>query len=944
MDQRLERSSPGRGAAILCALCLAGLAEGCGGGGGGTTTYTVTASAGAGGTISPQSVNVAQRATATFAVTPDAGFLVAAVTGCGGSLQGTTYVTAPVTGACQVNASFRRPRVSGTVFPAGGTAVDSDVNDPFAPHFANDDFPIAQAIPNPVTLGGYVNAPGEGPDGRSQAEGDEFDVYRVALLANQTITLRIASEDVADDLDLHLADIQGELVDSSADLSARVESLVVPADGEYFVIVNAWTGASNYLLSIGQPVAEASRPLRLSDPFLAGELVLRLAQAPERLEDNGAPGLAALARAKGRGDGAGRRNMLVRLEELTPFQPGIAPMARGRTADREITGLPGGLQVSDRLLARKLETVLYAKALARDPAVAEVMPNYVYHLHATFTPNDPRFGLQWHYPQISLPQAWPQSTGSGVIVAVIDSGVFLGHPDLGGRLVPGWDFILGIPEGDDPGDDPVPPGGSSFHGTHVAGTVAAATDNGLGVAGVAFGARVMPLRVCTTTGCPAYAVEQGLRFAAGLPNDSGTVPAQAAGVINLSLGRSGPALASEQALFDELRALDVVVVASAGNSGSSTPGYPAAYRNVLAVSAVDIRGQLAFYSNFGPWVDVAAPGGDHRWDLNADGFPDGVLSTIADDREGPPQPRYAFLQGTSMAAPHVAGVVALMRAAAPGLAAQDIETLLRNGVITDDLGAPGRDDLYGHGLINAAKAVAEAMDSGGQPVELEPFAVASPPSVNFSTSAQSLEVVLSNTGGGELEFGTPAEDSSGWLSLSAALSDGSLVLTLSVQRMGLEEGVYSATVTVPSSANTVHIPVLMQVAQVLSANVGLQWVLLVDPETFETRHSATAEPTGDGPQAFRIDDVAPGSYLLVSGSDADNDGFVCDAGESCGVHRGPGDVVLVEVDGGDVAGLEFTSGYELATTETQAAGPLPAGIARQPTDPPRDLKNVPAGE
>jgi serine protease len=454
----------------------------------------------------------------------------------------------------------------------------------------------------------------------------------------------------------------------------------------------------------------------------------------------------------------------------------------------------------------------------------------------------------------------------------------------------------------------------------VAGTVAAATNNGIGVAGIAFGARVMPLRVCTATGCPGHAIEQALRFAAGLSNDSGTVPATPAQVINLSLGRQGgPALATEQNLYNALRTQNIVVVSSAGNNNTNEPGYPAAYDNVWAVSAVDIEGNRAYYSNFGAWIDVAAPGGDLRRDVNGDGFPDGVLSTYVDDRDGSPLPRYLFMQGTSMASPHVAGVVALMRSAVPALSAQDIEALLRNGTITDELGAPGRDDTYGHGLINAAKAVSAALNTGGEPVALEPFMSASPPQVNFGTGLGRVTVVLSNAGGGELVFGTPTQDSGSWLAVSAQQSGEQLFLTLTAERSGLEQGVYSATVTVPSNANTVEIPVVLQVADVLSASIGLQYVLLADPDTFQVLRGAVAEPLADGRQSFRIDDVEPGEYLLVSGSDADNDNFICDQGESCGIYRTPGDIVLIQVGGEDVTGLEFTSGYELSSTAAEAA-------------------------
>ena len=229
------------------------------------------------------------------------------------------------------------------------------------------------------------------------------------------------------------------------------------------------------------------------------------------------------------------------------------------------------------------------------------------------------------------------TTGANAIVAVIDTGVVLSHPDLQGQLVDGYDFIKdpavavdgdGIdPNPDDPGDRFDPSGSSSFHGTHVAGTVAAATNNAVGVAGVAFGAKVMPLRVCGRPrslmegGCDIYDIEQAVLFAAGLANDSGTVPPRRADVINLSLGGDigSPA---EQAIFDQAGAAGVVIVAAAGNlepGQSPYPTYPAAYPGLIGVGAVDINKARAYYSNFGSWVSVVAPGGNTGQDVNGDG-------------------------------------------------------------------------------------------------------------------------------------------------------------------------------------------------------------------------------------------------------------------------------------------------------------------------------------
>ena len=288
------------------------------------------------------------------------------------------------------------------------------------------------------------------------------------------------------------------------------------------------------------------------------------------------------------------------------------------------------------------------------------------------------FQSQWHYPLINLPEAWDTTVGNAdVLVAVIDTGILFNHPDLAGQLVSGYDFVRNPDEaldGDGIDPDPSDPGSSSrggsesFHGTHVSGTVAARSDNFQGVAGSAFGARVMPLRALGAGGTgTSYDIGQAVRFAAGLPNDSGTVPDAPADIINLSLG-GAPFDQSTQNLYNEVRAAGVIVVAAAGNNASSMPLYPASYNNVISVSAVDAQRRLAAYSNFGSAVDLSAPGGDRGVDLNGDGFPDGILSTSAEiQSDNTFNYVYSFLDGTSFAAPHVSGVLALMKSVNPDL-------------------------------------------------------------------------------------------------------------------------------------------------------------------------------------------------------------------------------------------------------------------------------------
>ena len=262
-------------------------------------------------------------------------------------------------------------------------------------------------------------------------------------------------------------------------------------------------------------------------------------------------------------------------------------------------------------------------------------------------PNDPKFQYQWHLKQINAHGVWPKATGKGVIVAVIDTGVaymdkgkFKRVPDLANtEFVAGYDFVNDTDTAlDDHG-----------HGTHVAGTIAQSTNNGIGVAGTAYGARIMPLKVLSSRGFGNVAdIAEAIRFAAN----------NGAKVINMSLGGGGSSKIMAAAV-KYARDKGVVVVCAAGNEGRNRVSYPAAYPGALAVAATQFDRTTTFYSNWGKEIDVAAPGGNTRLDQNGDGMPDGVLqNTILPGR--PDKDDYLLFMGTSMASPHVAGVVALV--------------------------------------------------------------------------------------------------------------------------------------------------------------------------------------------------------------------------------------------------------------------------------------------
>ena len=272
---------------------------------------------------------------------------------------------------------------------------------------------------------------------------------------------------------------------------------------------------------------------------------------------------------------------------------------------------------------------------------------------------------------------------SSVVVAVVDTGVAR-HPELTAALLPGHNFSdsgLATDSTDRAG-----------HGTHVAGTIAA--DAGTTVEGIAHGARILPVKVLGDDGGGwTHWVANGIIWAA----DNG------ADVINLSLG--GPSSSSLlTSAVDHARSLGVTVIAAAGNENTSAPAYPAAIPGVIGVSAVDETKRRAWFSNYGSYVDIAAPGVD-------------ILSTVLFGS-------WDWYSGTSMASPHVAGVAALVEAAAPGLTPAQVERVLAGS--TTDLGASGRDPLFGHGLVDAVRAVQAAntlADTGVAPV-LAPLAPA----------------------------------------------------------------------------------------------------------------------------------------------------------------------------------------------------------------------------
>ena len=481
---------------------------------------------------------------------------------------------------------------------------------------------------------------------------------------------------------------------------------------------------------------------------------------------------------------------------------------------------------------KEKKTLAAVENLQKDPTVLYAQPNYIYRIMDT-TPNDPRYKEQWHYFNngtgpgqspggISLPKVWDTNKGSSsIVVAVIDTGILPNHPDIVGspNLAPGYDmisdtFISNDGDGRDP--DPTDPGDAiaagecgggwppsaqpnSWHGTHVAGTIGAGnTNNGVGVAGINWNVKVLPVRVLGKCGGTTSDIVDAIRWAAGLPVPGVPNNPNKARVINMSLGGDGPCSAdpAEQSAINDAVAAGVTVVVAAGNSAhDASQDTPASCDNVITVAASDERGNLVTrYSNFGPKVEIMAPGGDRNRDDNGDGNPDGVLSTV-NTTDG----TYAYYNGTSMATPHVAGVAALLLACDSSLTPADV--LARIQATALPRSSTQCPQACGAGLLNAMVAMPPACGKpgggggGGASVTLEPTDL----SLSSNGSGTVTATVKDSTGAAiAAQTVTFSSDNTG----VATISPGSLATDASGKAQATVQGVQNGDTQVRASVGT----------------------------------------------------------------------------------------------------------------------------------------------
>ncbi len=692
------------------------------------------------------------------------------------------------------------------------------------------------------------------------------------------------------------------------------------------------TGTVRGQLTLGMALASAlQRPQALPDGLASTPLELEaMAAAARRAPPREAPHLGTTRD----GPRVVVGEILVRMD--SPGMPPAAVLERVRFSGYEVAYKANVtpswhlLNVSGKQPLTESETFELAARASRLSRVTAAEANR--RAYALASPSDSFYKYQWHLGQIQMPAAWDLSQGSAsVVVAVVDNGILAGHPDLQGRLLQGIDMISdpsiagdGDGRDDNPNDEgrDLANGSSSWHGTHVAGTIGAATNNGGGVAGVDWSCKVLPVRVLGRGGGTLADIAAGMAWAVGIPVAGVRANDRPAQVVNLSLGGDGSASQVYQDVIDEGLARGAVFVVAAGNENEDTANkVPANQRDVITVGAVGHSGDRASYSNFGAEVDLVAPGGEMAEDSDGDGYADGVLSTgYGESGFG-----YLFMQGTSMAAPHVAGVVALMKARDPALHHAQVEAALTETAV----GAYQCSQGCGAGLLNAYAAILKAR---GQSPQGEPELFVPTRELLLPTRLRA-SIPVSNRGGGTLTVQTAANGelasritfpSGATRVLGAAQADA---IEVAAETSGLSDGLYSVNVNFDAStAGAVAVRVSFRVGTAAEGKQGFIAALyLDDADEWQVGDGVgfVSAPTVD----YRISGLEPREYYLLAGVDDNGNGELFDDGERMGIYLNLDSPQPVELFAGKVTeGVDFAL-VAVGVAPGEDNRPVPVGAA-----------------
>lgn len=816
------------------------------------------------------------------------------------------------------------PDLSGVIAMESRTRTDVDTADDIRLGAGgnNDSRSAAQDLPGTTVAGGYLSASSgrynTGTQDVFEYFEDRTDIYAARLAPGDRIGLQIfESPDAYFPFGTLPPQPVLKLVSSDGSLEETLDvgqSNVVPQDfpeGGYFLEVSTLGGAPfRYVLTLANEGATSVMNTRYVEPdFLLGEAIVTF--KPSSMPQTGSE---AVARAMS----ANQAHSL----------------GGGAWRVRQNSGAPVSAFSAQSSKQSRDNTVTWIRELRESPDVAVAEPNYLYHAQQIQTNNDPLYSRQWNHPLINLPLAWQVAPegGSDIGIAVMDTGLFTAtpgtrdnwHPDIDSNVLilnATMDYVsaeldiddrFGDPDGRD--TNPADPGdgksqSSNFHGTHVAGIAGSIDSNGEGGIGVAPNADILPVRVLGEGGVGNSAdLIAAINWAAGRDEID---------VINLSLGGLGPSQSLEDAINRAWNnGTGKLVVAAAGNQGTDEATYPAAFTNVVGVGAVDGAGVRSSYSNIGPSVDLVAPGGDASRDANQDEAADLIISTWGSDDGGIFVPRYAGLQGTSMAAPHVSGVYALMKSVRPGMTPDDFFSWLAAGQLTSE--PPNRTE-YGAGMIDALKAMDAAQDGTTTTI-----LAASPSVLQFNGVVNQQEFSLAKYPSTASINVTDVSDDASWIesvSLETGQVDTSTPVRVTVDTAGLNESeTYRAEITIvydspdEPTASPLTIPVTLQFGgSPEDLDAGRHYVLLVSTDDDRETIAQTVVTAAEGQYQFAFDEVAPGEYFLVAGTDMDNNGLICENGEACAEYPVNGLPEKIVIGGEPLSGVTLNTSFRRPT-------------------------------
>ncbi|GGY75500.1 hypothetical protein GCM10007071_23420 [Marinobacter zhanjiangensis] len=843
--------------------------------------------------------------------------------------------------------------MSGIINVVSHTRVDRDYADlwrdkssSWATIVRNNSVETAQSLPVPAIVGGYLSEYSGSYDNGRAYPADDKDYYSAALQPGDSIFLQVfpATGESPEDVNLSVMVGDQELCGDGACIEGEVVRMSLPqtmaeedSDKRTIRLAISGGGPVRYVLTLaplgGVLSADASWP----EPEMA---------VNEAIITTDVGSVQALSAA-----GLSQNPDIEILRSLGP---------RTLHVRRPVSVTAQSLSASAKDDPRQATVEWIRKLRAETGATVE--PNYVATLLATDPADDlpgfPDSDNSWNLKMIKVNEAWLLTTtsgaGTGVGVAVMDTGLFSPTPDSYGS----WhddleanvvvksaveqgelkllDFVSGDYDVDsNSGPDinpatPPTPGSSmtSFHGTHVAGIVGA-RDNTFGTVGIADEATLFPYRVL---GVNRDTGEDGSGKVSDLIDAINAAAARNdVDVINLSLGGL-PVLDSLQLAIDNALDKGKLVVAAGGNSGNALPVYPAANRGVVGVGAVNRSGARASYSSFGQSVDLVAPGGDLG--TGADGIYNAWCDVANSDElcnasnvDGWTS-GYAYLAGTSMSAPHVSGVYALMHRLGEqnGVpVTQDrFRALMIDGQLTT-IGEPLQNyDLvvHGAGLLNANAAVMAALDGGF------PTVVSAHPRVLFldeNASDVSVELeVLSEMPSPSLDI-TGVVEVPDWLNLTDAGGDGLTAnqalpseLRLSVNSKALpDDRLANGLITIPygNEGRALDIPVIVLVPDdPVDRDAGRHMVFLIDADDSGDGSSQRVDASfQSGRYTFSFKNVEPGEYFLVSGTDLDNNGKLAESGEAYAEYPITGSPRLITVEDRSLSGLEMTTSFRRPT-------------------------------